>query len=118
MSQIDRGLLAGLSAVAAWSTWSSRSAVLDFPKVFAVLHLVVAVALVVSGVAHRVTPYAVALAFGTFVGRAVALYLAMVLGTTQFTTELLAIAGSQWLFIAWIIHPGRPAFYTSPTDGG
>ena len=119
----DRLLLAVLNAVAAVVSYSYQGTLITYPDVFAVLHATSALLLIASCLNEETTPFALAISSGTFVGRALSIWTAVITGSAGHgqgglslgrgggPTEVfipdatLLLAGLQWAALAWVIRP-------------
>lgn len=109
----DRLLLVALNAVAASVSYSYQGELITFPQVFAVLHAVSALLLAVSCLHEGAVPYALSVSSGTFVGRALSIWVAVGTGTaSQIPNGTLILAGLQWAALAWVIRPSTVAAVT------
>jgi len=101
----DTYVLAALSVVAGWVSWHYTGKEIPLPDMYAFIHWTAAGSLVASLVWPRLSPYSMALVFGSFVGRGLGIVTAAVLGLSNFPTSSLILAACQWGVLAWIIRP-------------
>lgn len=105
-SNADRLVLAVLNFLAAYVSWGYDGLFIPFPEGFAALHLVAGSFMAASFNYRLLTPYALALSAGVFVGRSLGIWTSIWFGNTgQFPVPTLLLAGVQWAALAWVIRP-------------
>ena len=102
---LDRLLLAFLNISAAVVSYQYTDDILPLHTLFTHFHAFSAIALLLSCRFRSITPVAMALSSGTFVGRALAIWLAIPLDASPFPTATQVLAGVQWTVLAWVIRP-------------